>query len=540
MLSTKRILPLSILFFVLTGFLLMGSTARDDIYLSCWTAHSLVSWSNFLSYNHELLDGSSSFMHVILLAMINGVSGIPLQWVAWGLSIASGAVCIWVVRGLAYELSGDEAYSNLSAIFLSCSAWWIFWAFGSLETTLAGTLLTAWLWVYVRWLGRMKNLPLLVLLSFAWVWVRPEAFWISLIAIGTLVILNYLRIEKAFTYTTNTLIIPLILILMAWFANGFIHESATGYWYSQPVMSKMPGVYFNAFWAGFKYVIAQIFWQPGMWIWTIILVWLLIKIMPKYRENENRHYLVVISAILAGLGFAIVSGGDWMEGGRFLLPFIPLGWALFPVLFSKIRKKGWVPGLVFGMNILGLLLFLQIESTGTPFWCRQEPNPSFLMLETWSRPNLRDQEVIKHLESLIDDVAESKPPGKAVTLASGQAGMVPFYLKKKDVSSFEFIDVWGLSGRDFFPENRGRTYWKKDQSEWWGYEKMFAALSDRARAYPDIIFELDQNRSKSAVIEKHGYVAIFRGEGELENCGWFLDGKPVSNEWGIWIKMSTE
>ena len=62
------------------------------------------------------------------------------------------------------------------------------------------------------------------------------------------------------------------------------------------------------------------------WAWPLVPAWLagVVVGVGALRRGSEREWmwLVAFALLLANLAFAVVSGGDWMEGGRFLVPSV--------------------------------------------------------------------------------------------------------------------------------------------------------------------------------------------------------------------------
>ena len=171
----------------------------------------------------------------------------------------------------------------------------------------------------------------------------------------------------------------------------------------------------------------------------------------------NIHLLVTLSLLLAYISFAVLSGGDWMDGARFLVPVMPLGAVLLAVFLHDLPWRS------LRILLLTFLLLCQLSATrrfvarissGMPVWhslalSNRSVFSQRLSAYSWfdrsNRIHLRDIPVIQQLDHMIGRILEHKS-GKIV-LFLGQMGMIPFYLSKKYFGRLHFVDRGGLVER---------------------------------------------------------------------------------------------
>jgi hypothetical protein len=120
------------------GFLLYVSTGYDDSYISFWPAHTLATSGELLNYNGDRVEQSSSLLHTVLLALLTGTTRISLPILGYWFGVAMGALTL--VRAPALVRALGREPSVPLALLVASAPPFVYWAFGSLETTLMAYL----------------------------------------------------------------------------------------------------------------------------------------------------------------------------------------------------------------------------------------------------------------------------------------------------------------------------------------------------------------------------------------------------------------
>src|SRR5206468_8102680 len=103
-------------FSVVAGAVLFGSTAQDDSYISYWPAHTLANFGRIVNYNGEAVEQSSSLLWVLCLGLFAFISRLSVPLLGPLLSIAGGALAIWISSRLAARIGGRvQTYAVLLA-----------------------------------------------------------------------------------------------------------------------------------------------------------------------------------------------------------------------------------------------------------------------------------------------------------------------------------------------------------------------------------------------------------------------------------------
>src|SRR5690349_14574210 len=122
--------PLSLLWTLVVpaaGFVLFGSSGRDDAYITYWVADQLRRTGRIANYNGRALEQSSSLLHVLLLAAGSAASGIPVTTVGPWMAITFGAMC----APIGYWLCGrlDRRGRWIAAALISTLPPLVYWSF---------------------------------------------------------------------------------------------------------------------------------------------------------------------------------------------------------------------------------------------------------------------------------------------------------------------------------------------------------------------------------------------------------------------------
>src|SRR5207244_1777814 len=85
---------------------------------------------------------------------------------------------------------------------------------------------------------------------------------------------------------------------------------------------------------------------------------------------------LVWMAAAAQLSFVIASGGDWMEAGRFLVPFFTLAAILAAVGLTRTSRFRIGLAALVSLQLIGLLVVAWHHSTGRPVFASFEHAPT--------------------------------------------------------------------------------------------------------------------------------------------------------------------
>jgi len=493
--------------------LIHSATGRDDVYLTLWQAKTLAEHGALWNYNNEPVIQSSSLLHVLLLAALYKVSGIALPTLAYWFCLVLGAGTVAMSWWLAGLLPGGNPLA--AAAFCAVFPFLPYWSLGSLETTLVALVLSAYLGGL---LTTLRSGTLIASASaMAYVLARPEAIFVLAAFNGALLVVWLMRRRQNCSWADRAAIS---------FAASLLATGALWRWMilytggpmPQPVYAKVEGVTLGAIVLGIKYM--YVVCTPTLlFLCGAIAAVALSDLMGDLSLDDPR--LIMSTLVLAYLAFVITSGGDWMEGGRFVVPILPtmaaLGMASLPrislatvrlltggtaiaclatslisspceyihgagaitilaalplaVLLIFRAPRGSTPGAVAIVAVLisavvSHALFFVRESTGTNFFrvesvkreaaSRSKRGAAFLdsdyarsfeWVESANRIHMRDILFIDRMENILRQL--NRQLQRPVVVATGQGGMVVYYLAARNPSALRFIDMAGLFTNDF-------------------------------------------------------------------------------------------
>ena len=251
-------------------------------------------------------------------------------------------------------------------------------------------------------------------------------------------------------------------------------------------------------------------------------------VVRKFLSSNGNHTAGFLggSFALSYVFFIVLSGGDWMEAGRFVVPLIPIMSSfIIAEIHSVFNAKNTIKILCAGVASLALTSAVNLsisQSTGVPFHLRDEYNSSikeysekFSYFENYKRSNARDFAVIERMKHVINAI---KPHEEKVTILSGQMGIVMYHMKKYFGSSIEVVDTKGLV------ENQIRECSEIEEDFEVGrfgtsMSKQFildnqSRLSDKCGVSQiDIVYHFHSNESE--MIESKGYSVVYSQSGNF-------------------------
>ena len=380
---------------MLVGWLLFGAAGRDDAHITYWPAYTLAHMGEILSYSGEALEQSSSLLQVVVLAVVHLVTGIDIVTLGRLLSIEFGVACLPFVYVLASQLHSKAG--PIATLGTALTGPFVYWAFGGLESTLAAFCM---LWVLllldrtlraatVAW-TRWGHLGLAMLATMA---VRPE---MPIVLLCVLAGIGGIALWPGFLQNVRpSRILSAALLLLGGagllFGGRYLY---TGHFFPISVSSKAGGLSVDQIQQGIWYFQWQIWYPPSSRFGFTPLGYLaaggvlsaLGLVIHDVRTGKKR----VLSALLlayavAYVSFIMLAGGDWMEGGRFLVPIMPvcmifLGWGASRV--GDVLAERGVGGVkliryalitvVLIACVLSTLKIAHYYNNGIPAWSRED------------------------------------------------------------------------------------------------------------------------------------------------------------------------
>ena len=543
-------------FLVLLGLLFFSSSGQDDAHITYWSAYALSNFGEIVNYNGDRIEQSSSFLHVLLLAIFSRITKIDITFIGILFSMFLGVLTI-ITTEMTSNLLGSR-FSKISPLILGTTTYFVYWSFGGLEATLMAFVSILLLLSYSAFLNKKSRFPgFMVWFSTAlFLLTRPETIivlFVLLLAYIILCIITNIVNKKRESPFLKELIKKIgILLIVALIASIILFSFRYLYFHSlfpQPVYAKSDGISLDSIYVGLGYFNKYLFEEIGSIHLAVITILSFIASSRvlygflKNRENFIKNPLLTFLALfyLTYAGFIIAVGGDWMGGGRFLIPIIPVGIILSIDLFKQFSGQKYLLialiSLLIFTQIIGLVNFADIHSTGRPIWTYPDLNDkiineknSFSFFEKANRIHLRDIFLIHELNKLLPDILEEKDH---VVIMSGQAGMVPYHIIGTNFGRIRFIDRFGLTTNDFttcrITSKRSKNYLGIQIGYLFYFENIQQIIDKCNIPMPDIIYDVDSNDFfRAKLVSNNGYTIIYKQYGKIETYS-YLRGRGVNS-----------
>ena len=453
---------------VLAGFCLYGAAGRDDAHITYWPAYTLAHMGDILNYNGEMVEQSSSLLQVVLLAVSHMVSGVNIVTLGHLMSIFFGAASLPLTYLFARRLHPEAG--PLAALVTAVYGSFVYWSFGGLESTLAAFCVLWVLLVFDNILTTSKSSVwewgYTLLATLALLAVRPEMpVVLACILLGTASAMIWRGVRSGTWTRLGYLALLSTLVAIALFTWRYF---TFGYLFPLSVSAKS-GVSMDRAYHGFQYLYSLArypsslrFGLTPMGLFGGISVAASVSYL--YRRfsasnTEFRTYLEFLggSFALAYISFIVLTGGDWMEAGRFTVPLVPVASAFISAeiyTYFQSRQTQWA--LSGGIVAIALASAVNVSlsmSTGIPITSRAsfedqhvefvDNRNYFSFFELYNRVHFRDVLLLEKVHDALEKIEGSK--SSKVYILSAFAGFTPFHLSKLEFGKFEYIDQFSLT-----------------------------------------------------------------------------------------------
>ena len=538
-----NVLPASAL--LITGLLLFPSGGQDDTHITCWPAYTLSHYGQMLNYNGERVEQSSSLFQVALLAALHAMTGANLLTLAKVTSIGAGIASLAALAILVSRVTTRPA-GFWAGLMAAVSTPIVYWSFSGMETTIVAA---AGLSLIVTTADHLSRHPrastwklLAALVAFAT--ARPEAPLLMAAVLGAALLTPVAaqRLGISCTWSGVSRVRPLSLLILGAIictALFIFRWTYFGAFWPQPVAAKFSGVSWRNIVIGLHYVKGHA-WNAGVAtaiVTTALVTSLFVTLVQQIRGGTlNAH--VWLSALFAcgSVAFVITSSGDWMPGGRFLAPFLPIAIAFIPFavqsLTSGLRILPLVGAVVIALELASAVTFARTGSTSFPVWAGLGEHPirdelQFSWFERHSRINVRDMSVIDALDAVVARLADEKRA--PVVVMSGQMGMVSYHLALRQFGRVRFIDRHGLVERSLTDCGSTRDGPRDTGGLTMTAAQYLDAVEERQSgcqlSRPDVIFDI--GTSSRSGVAAHGYEEVLRQSGTIDAVGTRFTGGAV-------------
>ena len=515
-------------FLVLCGLVLFPTGGRDDAYITYWAAYSLAKYGQVLNYNLASVEQSSSLAQVLLIGSMARLFNLDVVLLGRISAILGGVAAIFAVEYWLPKMGQKNV--PLLVLLLAANPFFIYWCFGGLETSLAAF---GWLvFVVFQSLYLEKNqIRWLLLAGLLVLYMRPEnALIVGLFSVAAVFIALYRyfliasRSPEARAGLLRAARLLLVNVSMAVTSLG-LRYLWFGDIFPQPVRAKTGGISGVVLRQGLQYL-SDTFLNLSMGPVTLAcLVGIALVLYLFLIKKREEPFLMNVAALLGiYLAFMLLTGGDWMEGGRFAVHVMPLICILAVYALGRINRRPLLyalGGVIILLQLAGLLQFARLNSTAIPAW-KNVSLPGVNLdgydwFETHNVLALRDMPTITALNDVLQKSLALKSP---LVVMSGQMGMVPFYAAQKYPGQIIWLDRSGLADRVFTtcPETAG---WEREirghlHFTYNTFMRYLPELQTKcAIPSPDIIFDLGLNIGQVA---DHGFTVVYSQTGSI-NAG---------------------
>ena len=497
------------------AFVLLVSTGPDDPYISFWPAHTLVERGELLNYDGERVEQSSSLLWVLVLALAHAGTRASLSTTAWALGWISCGAALFRATVLTRELGGRARTGLILVAGTSPSL--AYWSFSGMET-----MLVAWLVVELaiaaargmtrpdRWSRLHAALATAALLA-----ARPEAQFVLVATwIACAALARGPERREALVWLAVTCAGALALAGFRW--------TYFGAPLPLPVYAKYGAAPLERIAAGIEYAALQLRRPFTVTLLPILVAspWLLWTTRRRPDAAGLRFALLLLGA---GSGFILTAGGDWMPAGRFFAHLGPLAFAVAAVWLGRDSvPRSWRRGLsaaVVAAHAVGLAV-LMVTSSGLPLWEALERDDAVRchlggdahgFVERANRSRVANLIFLGAIEPWIETWTRESH-GRRLSILSGQAGLVAFYLTERFGDRIEFVDRYGLSTTHAHRSRREKPLGSSRTGMRQPLREALSRGDERALRSPDVIFDIHDDADTLAAFD---YQVVLREVGSF-------------------------
>ena len=472
----------------LVGFMLFGSTGEDDAYITYWEAARLEATRRLENFNGRTLEQSSSLLHVVLLAGVSWLTRASVPTVGGWFSVVAGAACAPIAYRFGRRLEPRSGW--IAAAVVATSPPLVYWAFGGLETSLAALVVLLAALSVVQYVSGESSVAVATLWIVAAALVRPE---IGLVLVGGFVLAALVlwvfpdpRNDVDRRFALRRCLAAAAVAVISVVAIAVFRHFYFGEFFPHPVSMKT-GTLDST---GARYVWNTVWRSGSLGVVAVTAVALLTG-----RRLRNPAWLIPSSLALVGATVVVADGGDWMENGRLMVPWLVLSAVVAAAWIATLRFKTIGACVLIAFNVAGLAGYATITSTGTAGWAHvvlPAPLHQAASANLWERRNrvhAGDSAFLRTVTPVVRAAITTVEP-RQLTVASEQAGMVTYYLQQTALAAghpFRFIDQLGLADDTWNVCRNGIAATSLGK-----FVPMSRVLSGKCGPLPDIYFDIFQ------------------------------------------------
>jgi len=454
---------------VLGALLLIASEfpagGNDDSHITYWVAHALSTRGEIANYNGFRVEQSSSLGFVLLLGLIERITGLATPLLGWSMSLLLAGISVALVPFLG---STDSKHAKFwTPLFLGTFAPFLYWSTSGMEMTLVTALGCAVALLSGRVVdsvpSQRRRIVVLVLFGTAFVLARPETP-IELVCMLGLCVAFLARgfskrASEADRQKTRRALFLLSAAVALVLAVAFFRWLAFGMVAPNPALVKS-GAFALAHGASYfgKGIVLG-----GPVFALVALLGTFCVVSSNRAGRAALPSILVLGWGISAVAFVVGSGGDWMPGARLLVPIAPALAVLSGEALGVLGRRSAlaahaVGAVVVALNVTSALSFGASRANGSYRGAEAHEGESALIepdaaeysfSELANRAHRRDARLLGPLLSLLRRL---KPTADdPIYLMSGQAGMVPYYVFREFHGRVRFIDLYALTTPEILP-----------------------------------------------------------------------------------------
>lgn len=253
-----------------------------------------------------------------------------------------------------------------------------------------------------------------------------------------------------------------------------------------------------------------------------------------------------------------------MAGARFLAPAVPLivvvGMGAIEVVTKRKAVTVVAGSLLILANLFCYVRFVHAgEGEGRPAWWAWQAakrfrertgEHRFSFVELANKQHVRDAITVRRLLPVIDEAVQNRT--EPLSIMSGQAGMIAYYVFASHFGKVQFLDLWSLTTRELYdclsPEIMPPTMWgtSHDLPTIFKQRKQLESCGLRT---PDIFVNECLSQHVRKWLGRNGYVLVFNQVGAVKSheseeverlvpgrmaaCGFIAVHKPLAKQLGL-------
>lgn len=525
----QGILPTIIFIFLATCFLCIGSAGDDDSYITYSAVHLLAQTGEIINLNGERVEQSSSLLLVLLLALLQKITHLPASIIGMVASVVSGAALIVVLSSFVRRQQQELSQGWILLLLISTPAFF-YWAFSGMETTLYALLFVL---IAISVADSTKEgfslqsklfLGFLILLHLL---MRPESPFVLLAGMPVFLSFGWVLFWRKIPSVNSRRILVLTLwVFLLAVGIALWRDHYFGQYFPQPVYAKSTGLSMERSAHGLLYLLGSLHYTLFL---NLLLIVADMCVTWSKPSLELQNFLWIATAfVLAQLAFVIAGGGDFMEGGRFLAPVVPL--MLIAGFYAIPAGRAKIPVLCLWLvcSFYDAFCFIRNDSLGTLYVDRSalreqlsisadaNTADAYGFFEYSNRLHMSGLPVAEALQEVVTRLESSQ---QVVTILSGQMGLIPYRLVQQHFGNVRFMDRWGLVTTDVTRckeaqhLERGKLGLSLDYQEWFKFAE--ETKSTCGLEMPMVVYDF-LNGADVQVLEQRGYQVVYEHRGKVE------------------------